>query len=1540
MAAPGVLTNDSDADGRSPDGGPQRDVSHGTLTLATNGGFIYTPTAGYNGPDSFTYHANDGTANSNIVTVSLTVDPPVANTALQLNGSSQYATLGTTTQLGSPTFTVELWFKRTGAGVGTSTGTGGIPGAIPLIAKGRAEAETANADINYFLGIDATSGKLVGDFEEAQTGTTPGLNHPVSGTAVIAADGVWHHAAATYDGTTWNLYLDGVLDGTLSVGQPANAASTVLTSVGSAVVTTGAPSGFFAGATDEVRIWSVARSLAQINATKNSEITVPTANLLGRWGLNEGTSTVLNDSSGNSITGAAVGSPTWVPGFVPPAGNGAPNAPTLNAPANGGSGIGTSPTLSVGVSDPDANPLTVTFFGRPIASGNFAQIAQHTGIVSGTTDTATWASLGAGQQFEWYVTVGDGIATTAGPTWTFTTTASADPVFVGAGDIASCAITEDTATGNVLAGIQGNVFTVGDNVYDFGTAAEFTNCYATTPWGSPGIKNRTRPATGNHDWGTGGPENLDGYTGYFGAAATDAGGKSYYSYNIASSNWHIVVLDSECQLVPGGCAAGSAQELWLKADLAANSTKNVIAVWHKPRYSSGATNNQALQPFWSDLYAAGADIVLDGHDHVYERFSPMKSGVALADPPVADPTYGIQQFTVGTGGEGHHSFATILSTSIVRNNTSFGIFKLTLHATTYDWVFLPIAGSTFTDAGSGSVHAAPPAPPTSLIAYWAMDETSGSIAHDTGALPANDATTVAAPTWVPGRIGNALQFNGTTQYATTPDSNDLDITTAITIAAWVKPEKVGSSNIPQQLVQKAATGGTNGYEIGLTGATSTAPQKAYIRFNEASNGDAFRVTSTTLYPTNGTTWIHIAGTWDGTTIRFYYNGVAQGTPVAFAGPIAANTRALSLGGPATFDANRLFKGAMDDVRVYNRALSPAEIAALASPVVNGAPNAPTLNAPANGGSGIGTSPTLSVGVSDPDANPLTVTFFGRPIASGNFAQIAQHTGIVSGTTDTATWASLGAGQQFEWYVTVGDGIATTAGPTWTFTTTASADPVFVGAGDIASCAITEDTATGNVLAGIQGNVFTVGDNVYDFGTAAEFTNCYATTPWGSPGIKNRTRPATGNHDWGTGGPENLDGYTGYFGAAATDADGKSYYSYNIASSNWHIVVLDSECQLVPGGCAAGSAQELWLKADLAANSTKNVIAVWHKPRYSSGATNNQALQPFWSDLYAAGADIVLDGHDHVYERFSPMKSGVALADPPVADPTYGIQQFTVGTGGEGHHSFATILSTSIVRNNTSFGIFKLTLHATTYDWVFLPIAGSTFTDAGSGSVHAAPPAGNTAPVAVGRQLHNGPERRPSPWRPPASWPTTATPTPTPSRRSSTSTSSTARSPWPPTAASSTPRPRLQRSRQLHLPRQRRHGRLEHRHRVPDRRHAHQHGSPAQRLEPVRHPGHDHPAGQPDVHRRAVVQADRRGRRHEHRHRRHPGRDPVDRQGPGRGRDRQRGHQLLPGHRRHERQARRRLRGSPDGDDAGPQPPGQRHGGHRRRRGLAPCRGDL
>ena len=196
-----MLGNDTDADSDPLTAVLVSNVTHGTLSLAANGGFTYTPTGGYNGPDSFTYKANDGTADSNTVTVSLTVTAASSNTALQLNGSSHYARSARRRICAAATFTVEMWFKRTGAGVGTSTGTGGLANAIPLITKGRAEAETAAADINYFLGIDATSGKLVADFEEGQSGSTPSANHPITGTTAITADGQWHHAAATYDGS-------------------------------------------------------------------------------------------------------------------------------------------------------------------------------------------------------------------------------------------------------------------------------------------------------------------------------------------------------------------------------------------------------------------------------------------------------------------------------------------------------------------------------------------------------------------------------------------------------------------------------------------------------------------------------------------------------------------------------------------------------------------------------------------------------------------------------------------------------------------------------------------------------------------------------------------------------------------------------------------------------------------------------------------------------------------------------------------------------------------------------------------------------------------------------------------------------------------------------------------------------------------------------------------------------------------------------------------------------------------------------------------
>src|SRR5215213_4593014 len=231
-------------------------------------------------------------------------------TALQLNGSSQHVTFGAAPGLRATQFTLETWFKRTGAGVGTGTGSGGITSAVPLITKGRAEAEGSNVDMNYFLGIDATSGKLVADFEEGVGGTGPlGLNHPVSGTTVVTSN-VWHHAAATYDGTTWRLYLDGVADGSLTVSRPARSDSIQHAALGTAMTSTGAAAGFFQGIIDEARIWNVARTQAQIQASKDAEIT-SAANLLGRWGLNEGAGSTIGDSTGNLNVGTAVASPSW-----------------------------------------------------------------------------------------------------------------------------------------------------------------------------------------------------------------------------------------------------------------------------------------------------------------------------------------------------------------------------------------------------------------------------------------------------------------------------------------------------------------------------------------------------------------------------------------------------------------------------------------------------------------------------------------------------------------------------------------------------------------------------------------------------------------------------------------------------------------------------------------------------------------------------------------------------------------------------------------------------------------------------------------------------------------------------------------------------------------------------------------------------------------------------------------------------------------------------------------------------------------------------
>jgi hypothetical protein len=267
-----------------------------------------------------------------------------------------------------------------------------------------------------------------------------------------------------------------------------------------------------------------------------------------------------------------------------------------------------------------------------------------------------------------------------------------DPVLVGAGDIASCDdLAGAEATAKLLDKIPGTVFAVGDLAYPDGTDEQFSKCYGPT-WGR--FKDRTRPAPGNHEYHSDG---ASGYARYWGAAAGDPA-KGYYSYDLGA--WHILALNSECAAV-GGCDASSPQVQWIRQDLAAHPGVCTLAYFHKPFFSSGAKHgpDPAMKPMWAALYTAGADIVIGGHDHHYERF-------ALQDPDGhADRARGIRQFVAGTGGKNsHRPVGAPQPNSEVRSGDTFGVLKLTLHPASYDWEFVPEAGKTFTDSGSETCH--------------------------------------------------------------------------------------------------------------------------------------------------------------------------------------------------------------------------------------------------------------------------------------------------------------------------------------------------------------------------------------------------------------------------------------------------------------------------------------------------------------------------------------------------------------------------------------------------------------------------------------------------------------------------------------------------------------------------------------------------------------------------------------------------------------------------------------------------------------------
>ncbi|MEY2468667.1 MAG: hypothetical protein QOF21_1365 [Actinomycetota bacterium] len=254
---------------------------------------------------------------------------------------------------------------------------------------------------------------------------------------------------------------------------------------------------------------------------------------------------------------------------------------------------------------------------------------------------------------------------------------SAEQQAIADGSSSEC---QSEATAAVAKSLSPNaVLLAGDIQYERGRSAEFADGYDTSAWAS--LKDVTHASPGNHEYST---PNAAPYFAEFGRPPS---GRSWYSFDVGG--WHVISLNSNCTPA-GGCGAGSPQETWLRADLAASSAKCTLAFWHHPRWSSGLHgSDESMETLWADLADADAEVVIGGHDHHYERFAAER---------------GVRQFVVGTGGRSLYPTFNSEQASEVQNSTTFGVLELKLGEDAYSWRFVPIQGRSFTDSGTTACH--------------------------------------------------------------------------------------------------------------------------------------------------------------------------------------------------------------------------------------------------------------------------------------------------------------------------------------------------------------------------------------------------------------------------------------------------------------------------------------------------------------------------------------------------------------------------------------------------------------------------------------------------------------------------------------------------------------------------------------------------------------------------------------------------------------------------------------------------------------------
>ena len=561
---------------------------------------------------------------------------------------------------------------------------------------------------------------------------------------------------------------------------------------------------------------------------------------------------------------------------------------------------------------------------------------------------------------------------------------------------------------------------------------------------------------------------------------------------------------------------------------------------------------------------------------------------------------------------------------------------------------------------------------------------------------AEGGTTFGVPGVLRRNAASAVAFDGVNDHIVVDDRPSLDMTDGVTIEAWVRREKGGEWQVV----------------AGKPGDGQSAHENYALWINpedqaEAFFGDGTAFVSVTTPPLDRR-WHQIVATYGDAGARIYLDGVlAESAPARIT--LKPNDLPLNVG--RANNATYFFGGAVEELVVSPQPYAPSLVREryMRAQV----PPAVTLTSPAVGSRTSDQTPAVAgmAGATARDARRVVVTLWsgrtaeGPPIAS--FAARRFRSGAWGGDVPNRLSAGLYTARAEQ---RSGGGLRGRSRPV-TFevsTQTAPGGALLLGAGDIADCSSEGDEATARLLERFpNATVFTLGDNVYDQGRPDEFARCYEPS-WGR--VRTRTNPTPGDHDYADGADPRARGYFQYFrsvltrfGPSAADPT-RGYYSFDVGA--WHVVALNTACRLANSNCSRK--QLRWLRTDLASEDGGCTAVLMHAPRFSSGSVHggDRRWVPYWQVFHEGGVELVVSGDDHHYERFAPQ-------DPLGAFDPEGVRQFVVGTGGGSLYPFGAVQPNSEVRHNDTFGVLKLVLRRSGYEWEFIPAERAGFQDSGS-----------------------------------------------------------------------------------------------------------------------------------------------------------------------------------------------------------------------------------